>query len=140
MNFNRLIPLQLIAYLLFIEDGGTGDFWMFLKTKKIIYKNLISLNILLYFLLGFSITACQTNNSLSLEEAKEVSAIFEDLSLRIPARTIQDVEMDRANVTDELSHHVSRSLEVENKREQLEEMIRKLQQENLQLKSKIKSL
>ena len=69
---------------------------MFLVTKSIIYKSLTTLYILLLPLFILSITGCQTNNSLSLKEAKEVSTIFQNLSLRIPTRTIQDSEMSKA--------------------------------------------
>jgi CHAT domain-containing protein/tetratricopeptide (TPR) repeat protein len=96
MNFYRPKLLQSITCFTFVEGRSTAVFRMIAKAKSIFYKNPTAFYILFFSLLVLSITACQTNNSLSLEEAKEVSATFENLSFRIPARTIQDVEMVKA--------------------------------------------
>ena len=96
MNLNRLKLICDITYSLFAEHKPLGNFQIFLKIKNIIWKSRTTLYILFFSLSILSITACQTNNSLSLKEAKEVSTEFQDLSLRIPARTIQDAEMIKA--------------------------------------------
>ena len=96
MDWNRLKLICDITYSLFAEHTPLGNFRIFLEIKNIICKSLTTLYILFFSLSILSITACQTNNSLSLKEAKEVSTEFQDLSLRIPARTIQDAEMTKA--------------------------------------------
>ncbi len=84
----RLASIQGILFSGRVIVQFSGTPWQFCRIAG--FAGIISLMLIA--------AGCQTNRTVSLQEAKSISSKFQDLSLRIPTRAIRDGRMDRLGI------------------------------------------